>query len=236
MAEIRIEKQSNSWLPWLLGLLALVLVGWAVLELVDDDVEADEITAVEEMDDADDAATVAISNDAEADSRARAVNAIDLNDYDAEWDGLEADYNTNVDYYLVTLDKLEAEMNLDHDYSNLALRALANSLTVLARELGLADETNVRTKAEDMRAKAAAITDDWRSPKHADLIKKAAMSAVSVIQEIQQAQFPDLQAEAMQLKQEAQEIDPITLTLEQKENIKSFFRTAAAALEAMRTS
>lgn len=236
MAEIRIEKKSNTWLPWLLGLLALVLVGWAIFEIIEEDPMEDEITAIEEVEDMDDAEAVTLRNDPESDSRARAVNATDLDDFDGEWDGLNADFDANFDYYITSLEKLDAEMNLNHDYSNVALRALANSLVVLAREEGLADEANVRQKAEMMRAKAAEITDDWRSPTHADKIRNAAMAAVNVMQEIQKAQFPELNEAVMEVKQEAQQIDSSTLTLEQKENVKSFFRTAAEALEEMRDS
>ena len=50
MAEIRVEqkKRSNVWV-WLLGLVLLALVLWAVLEMTDDDRQdaVDEVSAVE---------------------------------------------------------------------------------------------------------------------------------------------------------------------------------------------
>lgn len=45
MAEIRVERKRTSLLPWILGILLLALVIWAVAEAMDND--ADEVdTAV----------------------------------------------------------------------------------------------------------------------------------------------------------------------------------------------
>lgn len=50
MAEIRVEqkKRSNVWV-WLLGLVLLALVLWAVLEMTDNDRQdaVDEVSAIE---------------------------------------------------------------------------------------------------------------------------------------------------------------------------------------------
>lgn len=45
MAEIRVERKRTSLLPWILGILLLALVIWAVAESMDNDVE-DADTAV----------------------------------------------------------------------------------------------------------------------------------------------------------------------------------------------
>ena len=39
MAEIRVEKKSNSWIWWLLGLIVLALIVWAVIAAMDDNEE-----------------------------------------------------------------------------------------------------------------------------------------------------------------------------------------------------
>ena len=48
MAEIRVERKRTSLLPWILGILLLALVIWAVAESMDND--ADDVdTAVSAM-------------------------------------------------------------------------------------------------------------------------------------------------------------------------------------------
>lgn len=48
MAEIRVERKRTSLLPWILGILLLALVIWAVAESMDNDVD-DAGTAVSAM-------------------------------------------------------------------------------------------------------------------------------------------------------------------------------------------
>jgi putative exporter of polyketide antibiotics len=45
MAEIRVERKRTSLLPWILGILLLALIIWAVAESMDNDVD-DADTAV----------------------------------------------------------------------------------------------------------------------------------------------------------------------------------------------
>lgn len=46
MAEIRVERKRTSLLPWILGILLLALVIWAVAESMDNDADDDAGTAV----------------------------------------------------------------------------------------------------------------------------------------------------------------------------------------------
>ena len=39
MAEIRVERKRTSLLPWILGILLLALIIWAVAESMDNDVD-----------------------------------------------------------------------------------------------------------------------------------------------------------------------------------------------------
>ena len=48
MANIPVEKSETSFLPWILGLLALVALVWLGLELFDDEPDADEIAGMED--------------------------------------------------------------------------------------------------------------------------------------------------------------------------------------------
>jgi putative exporter of polyketide antibiotics len=48
MAEIRVERKRTSLLPWILGILLLALIIWAVAESMDNDV-GDAGTAVSQI-------------------------------------------------------------------------------------------------------------------------------------------------------------------------------------------
>ena len=50
MAEIRVERKRTSLLPWILGILLLALVIWAVAESMDNDVDdaSDAVSAIEQ--------------------------------------------------------------------------------------------------------------------------------------------------------------------------------------------
>jgi hypothetical protein len=226
MAEIRIEeKKNNNWLPWLLGVLGLLLLGWLAVDVFDKDGEPELLTADE----------------------------VDFPDLHANDDRIDDDvYNAkvqdeanaqNVNYtnstnqfsaYLTTIENFEkGEMSLDHDHSHEAITALANSLEAMTDDLGIKDDADIMEKTQTMKQKADMITNDWKSTNHADQIRQAAICASEVISEIQRKKFPNLGSEVNSVKSAAKNIDPAVLTLDQKEAVKGFFRAAATSIEAM---
>lgn len=229
MAEIRIEEKKNSWLPILLGVLALLLIGGIAYTVINNnDDRADQITKVDSNDPAIIAATEEVPGDI------KPVAVADEN-FDANWDGSEADYETNYIYYLSSLNKVDAEMGLDHEYSKVALLALANSLVALSREQQMAEEVKIAASSKILRENAMDLTRDWRSTEHAEMIRTGAMTAVEVIDEIQNAKFPNMDNEVAALEEQAKSIESGTLTLEQKGRVKKFFRMTADVLGAMRS-
>lgn len=228
MAEIRIEEKKNSWLPLLLGVLALLLIGGIAYAVLNNDDRAEKVATV----DNNNPAIVATGEDAPGDIKPVAVAD---EDFDATWDGSDADYETNYIYYLSSLNKVDAEMGLDHEYSKVALLALANSLVALSREQKMADEVKIAASTKVLRENAIDITRDWRNTEHADMIREGAMTAVEVIDEIQNARFPNMDNEVAALEEQAKSIQSGTLTLEQKGRVKKFFRMAADVLGSMRS-
>ena len=126
----------------------------------------------------------------------------------------------------------EVEMNLDHDYTCKGLKLMAGALTAMENEYDL-DDVNVRKTAMLLKQKADILDNDWRSTKHADHIKEAFMAATESMSAIQQAYLPGMATRINQLKSEARDVDPSTLTLNQKEDVKSFFRQYADAINDM---
>ena len=235
MAQIRIEKKkSSSILPWLFGIVGLLLLGLLLVDVFDADGEP-ELAVADEVNFPD-----AHLNDDRTSSDVINARVQDYDDdaittpvADADYDGTDVDYRANIISYRESLNDIEAEMNLEHDYSNKAIKALATSLVSLAREAGMANDLNIQQKSNKLKQQADAITDDWRETTHADKIRKAAMSSVDIIEEIQQKKYPAMNDAVKELEIAAQKIDPETLTLEQKESIKGFFQKTADVLEKM---
>lgn len=229
MAEIRIEKKENpSWFPWLLGLLALVAVVWLATEAFDDDENEIAVAEIENTD------YIANTNE---DYKPQTVNLSQTEEelFDKNWDGTEATFDENYDYFMKSISKIDANMNLDHDYSNLALRSLANNLHSFAVENGIDQNVDLRKKVVFIKNKAEQITKNPTSTKHADMIKAAALSITEAMEIINEENF-DNSIVLEDLKEAAQNIDKSTLTLEQKSAVKDFFREAANALKSMKAS
>ncbi|MEM9992175.1 MAG: hypothetical protein AAF738_10450, partial [Bacteroidota bacterium] len=137
--------------------------------------------------------------------------------------------------YLASIEKFdEGEMHVDHDHSHDAIMALASSLERLATDLNIQNDKMIMEKTQTMRQKANQITKDWKSTKHADQIREAAICAAEVVAEIQNKKFPDMRSEASAVKSAAKGIDPMTLTLDQTNAVKNFFQTTANSIDAMR--
>lgn len=244
MTEIRIREKKYHWLPLLLGFLAFVLVAWFALRSYDndDDLVANEQVITSAMakdkpvtipteEKKDTARPAAIRLDAE---KVNPLPPEDLENFNMDWDGSSSDFKANSKYFAELVQKVEAEMNKDHDYSHIALRSLATSLIILSNEYQLENVESIRSKIEIIRKNATALSNKQKSNKHADKIREAAISAAALMKEIQERQFPELDNEVAEVERAAFQINPETLTLKQRENVKAFFNTAAIAMQKMR--
>ncbi len=226
MPDIRIErkeKNNNIW-PWLLGLLALLLVAWLVIgNLGDDDVEevavADDVEVVEE----------APSRSSEIVESGDTYTLLDPRDTQQ----LNANYTTYIDDYKAYTTTLTGDMGLDHEFSHNALVQLANATAALASVRGLSGDTSILAKEEFIKGKADAITRDPEATTHGDDIRAASVAISEMIARIQEESYPGLEGAVSDLKDEAEAIKPSDLTLDQKEDIRSFFGSASVTLDAM---
>ena len=223
MADLRIEKkESKSFLPWILGLLLLGLAIWGIAELVGED-PIEGLADAEVVDEAADRGSEIVSN-------GNTYTLIDFDDPAAgdRFDDLATEYSTYTE-------NLTGDMGLDHDFSHNALTQLANATVALASAHGMQADLNVKEKAQMIRQKADAITADPYATTHADDIKAAAVSISEILGQIQQASYPGLEGASQEVMTAAQGITPETLTLNQKEDIRTFFGRARVLLDAMRS-
>ncbi len=68
---------------------------------------------------------------------------------------------------------------------------------------------------------------------HADKVRSAADVLSTSLQNMQQTKYPELSAEAADVKTAAEAIKPEVLTLDQRDAVRSFFRKAADLLNRM---
>lgn len=138
--------------------------------------------------------------------------------------------NNNIVVTYVTFINADTNtMGLDHAYTSEALTRLTDAVEAMATEVGY------EVKSDIARAKQLAdeIKKDPMATNHADKIRSAADIVSTSLQNMQQAKYPGLSAEAAEVKSAASAINPETSTLDQRDTVKSFFRKAADLLSKM---
>ena len=223
MADIRVERKSTSIWPWLLGLALLVLAGLFLFGAFDDDNDA----------------YITDADDTELDEGTLESNTVldgDANDLPQPTvvGNEDGDYEVrkSIAAFTAFVDEPEVEMNLEHDYTRKGLKLLAGSLTALADRYDIED-VQLQNAKKVMINKANVLDNNWKSTDHADHIQEAFMSATKVMEQIQQKHLPGMSKEVRKVCDEAEGIDPHTLTLDQKNAVKTFFRDAADVVEQM---
>ncbi len=124
------------------------------------------------------------------------------------------------------------QMGLDHEFTNEALLRLTNATNAMAEKVGYnaqQDMTQVRTHTQK-------ITSDPFETTHANSIREAAGILAQSLKNIQQKAFSGLASDADGVKSAAAGIKGNVLTLDQKGEIKSFFRKSADLLEKMNSN
>jgi hypothetical protein len=137
--------------------------------------------------------------------------------------------NSIVTAYIEFIDANNATMGIDHVYTSEAFAKLTNAVDAMATGAGY------DVKADIAKAKQLVdeITNEPMAAAHADKIRSGADVLSTCLQNIQQAKYPGLSAEAADVKRAASAIKPETLTLNQRDAVKPFFRKAADLLNKM---
>jgi hypothetical protein len=213
MAEIKIEKKKPIW-PWILvGLIILGIILYFLLAGNNDDMD--------DMDDMDDNRTEQVSDTTYTDAQQRGTGTWE----ESSRDTLNDD---SVSAYLAHVGDRE-RMGIDHEYTNNALIHLINAVEAKAAEVNM----DINKDLEEMRENSQEITQNPQATNHADKIKETGDKIADVLERIQEENFPNLSGDVDDVRTAVQEIDGSTLTLEQKDEINSFFKEAADVLRSM---
>lgn len=206
MADIKIERKKHSnrpIWPWILAILVLVGVAWWLIDA--GDAEEAEVAAVE----TEQLQEERLTNDVSAIAASGPISEFVLF---TETEGGRLD------------------MGLEHEYTSEGLMKLQDALQTLAEERTDLNE-EIRRQLDELERVAQEIQSDPESVRHADKIQEAFMSAANAMYTIE-AQL-DSDANVEEVLQAAEEINPQELTLEQKEQVRTFFEEASQALEKM---
>lgn len=134
-----------------------------------------------------------------------------------------------VNAFVVFVESDSNKMTLDHAYTNEALLKLVEATNAIADEVGY----DIKADIDQVKEYAEIITVEPFEITHANNIRKAADILTNILQNIQQAKYPGLSNEVVQLRNASSSINPDVLTLDQKDAVKSFFSSAANLLKKM---
>ncbi|WP_375560576.1 hypothetical protein ACE193_23245 [Bernardetia sp. OM2101] len=205
MAEIKIEKKTPI-IPWLLGLLLLLAVSTGVYF------------------------AFFYGNKAEQEAIA---NEITMNENEivpdevvvVETEMIPAEVNTFIAFANENREYEATQMDVHHEYTANALRHMGDALEVIAIKRGMADQMNVQDLHKKLDTAADEIQKNWKETDHADHIRNAFLQVSGALNQLADGSMNE------SLKKEAKDIDPNTLTLEQKADVQDFIDKTASVMK-----
>ena len=137
--------------------------------------------------------------------------------------------NATVAAFVQFIEVQSKGMDVNHEYTNNALLKMTDATRAMAQEI----QYDVGTDLDKVKQEAQAITEDKYATSHADSIRNATGILATTLQNMQQAKYPELAQEVSALRNASDAIKPGVLTLEQKDQIKSYFDKGADVLKKM---
>ena len=137
----------------------------------------------------------------------------------------EADANSAIVKYSTYIGDTE-KMGVDHEYSNGALIHLINAVEEKANML----DVDIKADLDEARHDASKITDDPSKLNHADLIKNAGKIITRALTTLQVAKFPNLNQGVANVDASVSAIDTSVNTLDQKDVVNNFYKSAETLL------
>lgn len=218
MADIDIERKGTPVWPWILGLLLLALLLWAIFAWASDDAEV-------------------VEPDPAAAIREPVVTDVPPPTPVGPADGAAAAVPLPVTEYVTTCTPplpADMEMGRQHQFTAQCLESLAASLESVVGRDRLAN-TDVSQKIATVRQQAQTLRQsEPQATTHAGTTKQAFTAAADMIEATYQAGYREVAGlgdEVSQVRNAAQAVDTGTPMLDQKGAVHGFFREAADAVQ-----
>jgi hypothetical protein len=213
VADINVERKAGPpiWI-WIVGLLLLGLIIWAIASMTGRD-DRQAVTVVDTTETAEmTTAPVQTTGAAMPAAAQRFMNDCHL------------DQGTRTD-----------DMGREHEYTANCMEELANSIEAVAQQA--AAGANVGGHVQTIRQNAQQIRESpATSTQHANWTREAALAGASALESVHQAApagATQAQSHVAQTRQAAERIQATDAQLDQKSEIRSYFRSAGDALQAM---
>ena len=204
MAEIKIEKKTPI-IPWLLGILLLLAVVAGVYFAFQVGDEETEVVANEVPE--------------------NEILPVEEEVVVTETNTLPAEVNTFILFANEESNYTDAQMDIHHEYTATALRNMGDALEAIANKKGMANQMNIQELHKNLDAAADEIQKNWKETDHADHIRNAFLQVSGALNQLADGSINE------SLKQEAKDVDPNTLTLEQKADVKDFIDKTASVMK-----
>lgn len=208
MAEIKVQRRGPSAWLWVVDILALAVVIWAIVGSRDRDSQA--VTVVRTP------ATPSIPQPAGTTGVAPPAAV--------------AAYLTFVEVPGHSI------VGVDHAYAADGIRRLTGALNAVIEQGGRGNRTSVQEQLAAFRQKADRIQSDPRSMSHSDQVRDVFTNAAGLMAALQSERWPSadgLQREIADVKTAAESVQADRPLLDQSSAVKTFFERAAAVLRVM---
>jgi hypothetical protein len=212
VADINVERKGPSIWPWIIGLLVLALLIWALIEMFGD---RDQVAVTDR--------TVAT----EPATAEQPVAPVGPTDQPAVFATFQRD---------CVQVPAGQEMGLQHEYTANCLRLLADGLEDVVRR-DPATQANLQPQVQAVRQRADQLQQTAAdNVQHANMARDAFTSAATAMENIHQQRFTgeaQLQPQVQQVRQSAEAINPQTPLLEQNQTVNQFFQRSWEVLQTM---
>lgn len=122
-------------------------------------------------------------------------------------------------------------MDVSHELTQTGLNKIADVLDLMSDSLADQNNNTIHADISSIRSLADSITYNWKSGKHADMIKLAFSKTADALTNLQKTNKPAFIKEVQALKLEIKDIDTIALTLNQRDQVKDAFKQTALVFE-----
>lgn len=224
MADINLEKKRSTpiW-PWILGLLALLVIGWLIVEAMDrDDRDVATTTSTAAADPI--TAPAPAGAPVSGTQASAATMPAGLQEYTSRCqteEGAQPD-----------------AIGQDHEYTTRCFDLLASSMSAIASQRQA--DVNLTQQIETVQQQVNSMRQsDPASLEHSNSTREAATASAEALSSMQQAfgtAGDEAESAVRSARDAAQQIEASEALLEQREELKTFFREAGNALQALSAS